>query len=559
MSTLFKSVVQDYDLLSFLNNSIIIGEHGHPLLFVFTPDRAKEGNNWTCNICYSNYEYNIPSFYCTLCDFDLCQNCLAKHKLNEISLYDNSDLNNKYSQQGSTNQFKWQKKNPNHNHSLTMIKKRNKKNSWKCNKCSQIFQNENSAYYCSLCDWYICQQCFNGSNQNNFPNFKNIQNIPLNWPNINSPNFLNQNNDFQVKSFVILNKYYQNDNLLYCPLPLQILFTILSNGIIEGNALNEIKNVFSIHNLEFENQYYINLLNSISNDNILNIANSIFTAFEPSKQFKASLAKFRAVISNSMNELNNFIYQNTNGKVRDYYNASDFYNTLMILTNVLYFKADWKHEFEKCPQKKIFNNSKGQIELDFIKKKQDYRYYKDNSIEAIELQYKKGDITALIVLPDKALNINYIIDSLTKEKIYQIYNRLTYQKVELYMPKFKFDDQRKRIDLTQLLKNMGISEIFNTSTTTFSILTGNNTPFQIDKIFQTNLLDVNEKGTELISITSVATFGCIKMELPKIMTVDRPFLFILRNNSFQKGKDFILLSKIDDIKQYRDQFQLFSF
>ena len=110
MSTLFKSVTQDYDLLSFLNNSIIIGEHGHPLLFVFTPDRAKEGNNWTCNICYSNYEYNIPSFYCTLCDFDLCQNCLAKHKLNEISLYDNSDLNNKYSQQGSTNQFEWQKK-----------------------------------------------------------------------------------------------------------------------------------------------------------------------------------------------------------------------------------------------------------------------------------------------------------------------------------------------------------------------------------------------------------------------------------------------------------------
>ena len=273
MNTLFKSVVQDYDLLSFFNKLIIINEHGHPLLFVFTPDRVKEGNNWTCNICYANYEYNIPSFYCTLCDFDLCQNCLAKHKLNEIALYDNSDSKNKYSQQGSTNQFEWQKKNPNHNHFLTLIKKRNKQYSWKCNKCFQNFQNENSAYYCSLCDWYICQQCFICSNQNNFPNLQNISNIPSNWPN-NLPNFLNQNNDFQIKSFVMLNKDYQNNNLLYCPLPVQILFTILSNGIIEGNALNEIKNVFSIQNLENENQYYINLLNSISNDSISNLLNN---------------------------------------------------------------------------------------------------------------------------------------------------------------------------------------------------------------------------------------------------------------------------------------------
>ena len=101
----------------------------------------------------------------------------------------------------------------------------------------------------------------------------------------------------------MLNKEYQNDNLLYCPLPVQILFTILANGITEGNALNEVKNVFSIQNLENENQCYINLLNSISNNNILNIANSILTSFEPSGQIKAILARYRTVISSNINEL----------------------------------------------------------------------------------------------------------------------------------------------------------------------------------------------------------------------------------------------------------------
>ena len=283
------------------------------------------------------------------------------------------------------------KKYPNHIHLLTLIIKRNKNYSWKCNKCSKTFQNENSAYYCSLCDWYLCQPCFIHFNFQTAPNVPHIKDTTLNWPSIipsSSPNVSNKNDDFQVKSFVMLNKDYKNDNLLYCPLPLQILFTILANGITEGNALNEIKNVFSIQNLEIENQFYINLLNSISNSKTLNIANSIFTAFEPSGQFKASLARYRTVISSNINELNNFIYQNTNGKVSNYFNPSDFYNVLMILTNVLYFKADWKYEFEKCPQRKMFTNSKGQMELDFIQKKEQYNYYKDDSIEAIELPYK---------------------------------------------------------------------------------------------------------------------------------------------------------------------------
>ena len=111
------------------------------------------------------------------------------------------------------------------------------------------------------------------------------------------------------------------------------------------------------------------------------------------------------------------------------------------------------------------------------------------------------------------------------------------------------------MDLKQLLNKMGINEIFLPSTTNLCRLTGNNRLFQIGKVFQTNLLDVNEKGTELISITSIKTFGCSNINLPKIMTVDRPFLFILRNSSYQKGKDFILLSKIEDIKQNTEQFK----
>ena len=100
-----------------------------------------------------------------------------------------------------------------------------------------------------------------------------------------------------------------------------------------------------------------------------------------------------------------------------------------------------------------------------------------------------------------------------------------------------------------MIEKMGIKEIFKVSNTNFIPLVGN-APFNIAKVFQTNLLDVNEYGTELVSITAItAAFGCCPtiQNQPIFMCVDRPFLFLIRNQGFKRGKDIILLSKIEDI------------
>ena len=83
--------------------------HNHPLLYCLPLDRNKKGSSWCCNICKSNYNYTISSFYCTFCDFDLCPNCLGEYQLDQITFY-NSNLtgsNNIKNIQQNLN-FDWQ-------------------------------------------------------------------------------------------------------------------------------------------------------------------------------------------------------------------------------------------------------------------------------------------------------------------------------------------------------------------------------------------------------------------------------------------------------------------
>ena len=148
-------------LLSLINSPVLVSDHNHPLIYSFTLDRARFGDSWRCNKCSSifEYKYNIPSFYCIFCDFDLCEKCLLQHQLFEIILYDYNYHLFDLTPNNSNQLFNWQSIFPCHQHLLTLIKKINNNYNWKCNVCNMIYNNSQAFYYCSLCDFYLCQKC----------------------------------------------------------------------------------------------------------------------------------------------------------------------------------------------------------------------------------------------------------------------------------------------------------------------------------------------------------------------------------------------------------------
>ena len=193
-----NSLNNQNSLLSLINSSVLVPEHSHPLIYCNTIFRINGRKAWCCNTCGGVYDYTRPTFYCIFCDADMCEKCLLQHKLSDIILYDYRF--NAFNDFQPDKTYDWQTKFPFHYHSLTLILKFNKNFFWICNSCGKNYGNNESLYYCSLCNFHLCKNCaFQGVNSNNMQNNQIPENLKyfsgkqldkMNNNNVENPDYL---------------------------------------------------------------------------------------------------------------------------------------------------------------------------------------------------------------------------------------------------------------------------------------------------------------------------------------------------------------------------------
>ena len=148
-------------LLRRIDSSIMIPDHPHPLYSCLTPERNKPNSYWSCGYCSCKYLFSVPSFYCTACDYDMCQKCLFQHPFYKIEIY-NYDQNEKFVL-NNINQNNNNYQPDIHEHVMALIQFENynsEKFSIKCKNCRNFIENIEAFYYCSLCNYYVCKNCF---------------------------------------------------------------------------------------------------------------------------------------------------------------------------------------------------------------------------------------------------------------------------------------------------------------------------------------------------------------------------------------------------------------
>ena len=125
--------------------------HEHKLIYCRTSRTNNSETTWICDLCFRNYENKIWSFYCTNCDYDICLSCAKKYIPRE-EFIENIGI-----------------KVDAHNHNLVyMITNRN----WICNLCKESYPNFIPTYYCTKCDFDVCRTCMNKlSDEFKFPLF----------------------------------------------------------------------------------------------------------------------------------------------------------------------------------------------------------------------------------------------------------------------------------------------------------------------------------------------------------------------------------------------------
>lgn len=202
-------------------------------------------------------------------------------------------------------------------------------------------------------------------------------------------------------------------------------------------------------------------------------------------------------------------------------------DTRLILTNAIYFKATWADAFEgRWTKDAPFTRLDGStVTASMMHRVASFRYFGDESVQAIEVPYLGGDIVFLAILPAEG-QFKTFEKEMSGDSIAAMIERMSVESVQFKMPRF---EMRSRFALKPALEALGMKRAFRFGQADFSGMNGNR-DFFIGGVIHEAFVKVDEDGTEAAAATAVTMrTGSARPREPVSMTLDRPFLFLIRD------------------------------
>jgi len=241
-----------------------------------------------------------------------------------------------------------------------------------------------------------------------------------------------------------------------------------------------------------------------------------------------NLVDFIKKTEESRAAINTWVSDKTAGKIPELVGRGAV-NTLtrLVLTNAIYFKGAWKHPFEPHRTSDgLFRLPDGEeIFVPMMYQTRLFAYSETEGCQAVELPYKGGQASMLLILPGRG-EFDAFSRTLEVEKLGSITAGLKPRDVTLTMPRFKFEFS---LSLKQALSKLGMASAF-TSQADFSGMSGDSELYLQDVLHKA-FVAVDEEGTEAAAATAVMVGIKMYMPLSVRMTLDRPFIFLIRHNA----------------------------
>lgn len=209
--------------------------------------------------------------------------------------------------------------------------------------------------------------------------------------------------------------------------------------------------------------------------------------------------------------------------------------TRLVLVNAIYFLGDWRDPFKKhstLPQ--AFHVSKTeQHDVRTMHAVDHFRFVDKGGLNALELPYKGGDMSMLIVLPDAVNGLGALEAAFDAKKLDSIVASLEVQLVNVALPKFEVNPATS-LELEDALGALGMKLAFDRDKADFTGIANPPNPadrLYIGKVFHKAFVKVDEKGTEAAAATAVVMpKGGGMPPKPVVFTADHPFLFFIRDH-----------------------------
>ena len=350
------------------------------------------------------------------------------------------------------------------------------------------------------------------------------------------------NGAFQTSVFRETNNDFPGKNVCISPLSMFQVLGLTTNGA-KKTTQDEMISALEASSLENLNTINLNLLQIIKQFETVELANGVMTIFEPTKMFLKVCIKYEASLEPliSVNQVNEWCAEKTHGKIT---NILDELNpqTVMLLLNAVYFKADWQYPFNPASTytgKFTDPTVKGgTIEVPFMTQTKNFNYYEDKNVQVIELPYKNDSMSAIVILPNDKTDLNTYLKSLDDNVLNTLLAGLKSTRVNLNLPKFEIEFKNKFKDI---LMRLGMVQAFGNDADFSGIKCSGG--IHVNDVIHKTYLKVDEYGSEAAAVTAVEMIkGFVRPEI--IMDVNRPFVFLLRSTRLPKNNDLLFMAKV---------------
>lgn len=218
--------------------------------------------------------------------------------------------------------------------------------------------------------------------------------------------------------------------------------------------------------------------------------------------------------------------------------------TIAVLLNAVYFKANWIDEFQKkYTEPDTFTLAGGStVQCDFMHTARGGRAVAAEGYTLADIPFE-GSLEMFFLLPDEGETIDGLLTGCGLAALLDD-SAAAYREVEWSVPKFMVQSQ---LDLVPVLRKLGVEQAFSDTAADFSAMCDVQQldgPAYIGAVEQGVSFSIDEEGAEAAAYTEIAvgTGSPAPPEETIVMDLNRPFLYGVRD---EQGT-ILFLGRCDD-------------
>ena len=331
-----------------------------------------------------------------------------------------------------------------------------------------------------------------------------------------------------------------NQNVFISPLSISLALAMTYNGA-NGDTRTEMQNTLRFPDFSADeiNGYFQKLSTTLTGiDPLVNlgIANSIWYRQDFSVlpdfltvnriYYNAEVQPLDFNSPASVTTINNWVAKATNNRITQVIDQVTP-DEVMFLINAIYFKGQWTYAFDRnATADGSFNTASGsQSTLSFMHQQGSFQYAINDSLQILEMPYGQGNFSMMVLLPVQGHSVSALANGLTPATWGSLTGNLFTANVNIAMPKFTFQYERK---LNYDLIALGMGKAFSAAEADFTKINAAGGLY-ISFVKHNSFVEVNEEGTEAAAVTAVGISLSMSGSDPQFIPfiVDHPFVFAI--------------------------------